>query len=112
MQFVSPGQQCFLFVCSLHFGKTCFINQFKQIKSIVFVSVLFMLMSQLADNSYTKASCNRKSLAPPMTTPMPPRSRLFSERSIKLYLSFISLIKTKVSLEILRMQYYYIGTEV
>ncbi len=41
----------------------------------------------------------------------PPGARLFWERNVKLYLSFIYMIKLKTFLEIWRMQYYSIGTE-
>ncbi len=41
----------------------------------------------------------------------PPSARLFSEGILKLYLSFINIIKTKDFLEIRRMRYYSIGTQ-
>ncbi len=42
---------------------------------------------------------------------MLPVVQLFSERIVKLHLSFINMIKTKHSLEVWRMQYYSIGTK-
>ncbi len=41
---------------------------------------------------------------------MPPGARLFSERIVNVYLSFINIIKLNTFLEIWRRQYYSIGT--
>ncbi len=66
------------------------------------VPVLFILMSQLADDFYAKASHACDSFT---------HAQLFSERSGTAVSDFHKSDKTKDFLEILRMQYYSIGTQ-
>ncbi len=78
------------------------MNQIKVYVNKVLVPVLFILMSQLADDCYAKASHACDSFT---------HAQQFSEKSGTAVSDFHKSDKTKDSLEILRIRYYSIGTQ-